>query len=192
MILILFIFGFLLLNVDSKIHSKIFNKMFNNNHYNSIQNVYELVNQKTAYGYLSTMNHSNKLKNYPYTSFVGLCVNNEGHLIISMSNISQHTQNINKNNKISLLIPENKLINQNNKRVTITGNINKITDNYEKEYLRNIYLEHHQDAFWLKYIDFNLYKMDEIKDIYYIGGFSKATKINVDKYLNNFIYVNYN
>ena len=103
-----------------------------------------------------------------------------------MSDISLHTQNIKKNNNISLLIPETKLINQNNKRVTITGNINKITDNNEKEYLKKMYLSYHKEAFWLKYIDFNLYKMDDIKDIYYIGGFSKATKINIDKYKKKF------
>ena len=179
---------FFIFSVESfDIHSKVFSKfIFNNNHKNAVEDVYNLVNQDKLYGYLSTINHSNKLKNYPYTSFVSLCINEEGCPIISMSDISLHTQNIKKNNNISLLIPETKIINQNNKRVTITGNINKITDNNEKEYLKKMYLSYHKEAFWLKYIDFNLYKMDDIKDIYYIGGFSKATKINIDKYKKKF------
>ena len=104
-----------------------------------------------------------------------------------MSDISQHTKNINKNNSISLLIPEKGLISSKEKRVTFTGNVNKVIDEYENNYLKDLYLKSHENAYWLKYIDFNMYRMDNIKDIYYIGGFGKATKISVEKYLKKYI-----
>lgn len=183
--MILFIF-FLNLVFGYDIHSKIFNNKINSNHINSINNVKNLMNQKKIYGYLSTLNFGNKLKDYPHTSIVGLSIDNDGYPILSMSDISLHTQNIKKNDKVSLLIPQYGLKNQSQKRVTFTGNINKIIDYDESLKAKNKYLETHPEAFWLKYIDFGMYRMDNIKDIYYIGGFGKATKISINKYLKNF------
>ena len=185
MYILLLLFNFLFF-IDSKIHSKIFNNRFQNNHYNSLSNVYELMNQKKTYGYLSSINFSNKLKGFPHTSLVGLCTDENGYPILSMSDISLHTQNIKKNNQSSVLIPINGLKNQSQKRVTFTGNIIKIDNNDEIQKIKNIYLTSHPEAFWLKYIDFGMYRMENIKDIYYIGGFGKATKISVNKYLENY------
>tara|TARA_A100001015_G_scaffold310742_1_gene412701 strand:- start:700 stop:1260 length:561 start_codon:yes stop_codon:yes gene_type:complete len=172
--------------VDSKIHSKIFNNNFRSNHYNSLNNVIDLMNQEKSYAYLSTLNFSNKLNGFPHTSLVGLCIDKNGYPILSMSDISLHTQNIRKNNKCSILISINGLKNQNQKRVTFTGNIEKIIDKNESLEIQKKYLESHHEAFWLKYIDFGMYRMSNIKDIYYIGGFGKATKININKYLELF------
>ena len=63
-------------------------------------------------------------------------------------------------------------------------------DEYENNYLKDLYLKSHENAYWLKYIDFNMYRMDNIKDIYYIGGFGKATKISVEKYLKKYNIIN--
>ena len=183
---ILFFFINLFFFTHSKIHSKIFNNKFQSNHYNSLNNVYDLINQKKSYGYLSSINFTNKLKGYPHTSLVGLCSDENGYPILSMSDISLHTQNIKKNNQSSILIPINGLKNQSQKRVTFTGNILKIDQKDEIQKIKNIYLKSHPEAFWLKYIDFGMYRMENIKDIYYIGGFGKATKISVKKYLENY------
>lgn len=164
-----------------------FGRNFNNNNKVSLIHVHDLMEQNRCYGYLSTLCYSNKLKGYPYTSLVGVSLDEKGYPLLSMSDISQHTKNINKNNSISLLIPEKGLISSREKRVTFTGNINKVIDEYEKNYLKDLYLKSHENAYWLKYIDFNMYRMDNIKDIYYIGGFGKATKISVEKYLKKYI-----
>ena len=162
-------------------------KMNNNfNNKDSLFNIYNLVNQKESQGYLSTLNYSNKLKDYPFSSLVGFSVDDNGFPILSMSDISQHSKNINKNNNTSLLIPQRGLTSQNQKRVTITGNIYKIIDQDENNYMKEKYLESHKNAYWLKYIDFNMYRLENIKDIQYIGGFGKATKINVGIYLKNY------
>ena len=103
-------------------------KSFSNNDKNSLNNVYYLINQNRCYGYLSTLSYSNKLLGFPYSSLVGISVDNQGCPILMMSDISQHTKNINKNNSISLLIQKVGLIDQSEKRVTFTGSINKIND----------------------------------------------------------------
>ena len=144
------------------------------------------MNQQENYGYLSSLNFSNKLKGYPHTSLIGLCTDKNGYPILSMSDISLHTKNIKNNNQCSILIPINGLKNQSQKRVTFTGDIYKILDHDENLKAKNIYLESHPEAFWLKYIDFGMYKMNHIKDINYIGGFGKATKISINKYLELF------
>lgn len=168
------------------IHSKIFNNIIKNNHKNALDDIYNLVNQQKNYGYLSSIHFTNKLKDYPHSSLVGCSIDDEGYPILCMSDISLHTQNIKKNNKISLIIPKYGLKNQSEKRVTFTGNINTQLDKNYNNILKEKYLIQHPEAFWLKYIDFNMYKLDNIKDIYYIGGFGKATKISVKKYLENY------
>ena len=82
------------------------------------------------------------------------------------------------------------------KRVTFTGNINKISydglsggdENWEEfvDQYKELYRKVHPEAFWVDFPDFDMYRMDLIKDIHYIGGFSKATKISVEKYINKF------
>ncbi len=184
MLILLFLFIHLIYAYNN--HSKFFMNNFNSNHKNSMNDVHNLMNQKKTYGYLSTINCSSKLKNYPHTSLVGLSIDNEGYPILCMSEISIHTQNIKRNNNISLLIQETNLVDQKGKRVTFTGNIYQILDYDEHYEIRDKYLEDHPEAFWLKYFDFNMYRIDDIKDIYYIGGFGKATRINVNRYLQNY------
>lgn len=185
LIYLLFLF-YIVFGYSFEIHSKIFNHVFKNNHKEALNDVVKLVNQDKIYGCLSTFNYRNKFKDYPHNSLVGCTIDDDGYPILCMSDISQHTKNIKKNNKVSLLVPKYGLKTQNENRVTITGNINITLLKEENELLKKKYLEKHPEAFWLKYIDFNMYKFDEIKEIYYIGGFGKATKININRYLESF------
>jgi len=180
---------YLLLFTIALVHGLKFNKNYFNKFIKKItplEEVISLVKQEKTCGYLSTLNYSNKLNGYPYSSLVNFISDYDGNIIFCLSDISQHTKNINKNSAVSLLIPQKRLYNQNQKRVTLTGNIEKVYDEYEKEYLRDIYLKSNNNAYWLKHLDFNIYKMSNIKDIYYVGGFSKATKINVKRYFEDF------
>ena len=162
---------------------------FGNNHKDSMINVHKLVKQQKSYCYLSTLHYTNKLNGFPYTSIVGFTVDELGNPIISMSDISQHTRNIGKDNRISILIPDNNVnptdLKLNQQRVTLIGNLEKVSG-ADKNYYKDIYRKSHDEAFWVDFSDFNFYKLDKIKDITYIGGFGKATKINVAKYYETF------
>ena len=153
---------------------------------NSLENVINLVKQEKAYCYLSTINYSNKLLDFPHTSIVGFSVDDKGYPILAMSDISQHTKNIKKNDKVSILVQTIGLKDQTGKRTGLTGIIKKVEDDEIDKY-KKIYKQYHKNAFWIDFPDFKFYKLELIKDIYYIGGFGRATKISVNKYHDYFI-----
>ena len=174
---------------------------------NSLDDVVNLMkNSYSPHGLLSTINYSKNVEGYPFVSLCGFVVSDNGFPIFCLSRMSKHTKNIRKEgsdgySKASLYIRENnvpwdKKNAMHSKRVTFTGNINKINydgisggDEYWEEFVdkyKELYRKIHPDAFWVDFPDFEMYRMDLIKDIYYIGGFSKATKISVEKYLKKF------
>lgn len=163
-----------------------FNKIppkLNNIGRNSLNEVNELTKQVNGYGYLSTLGYINKLKGIPQTSLVGFCIDENKYPLLSMANISMHYRNVQKNNSVSLLITEPTIQSPVQKRVLFTGYLNKVNDDETQSY-KNIYKKYHTDAYWIDYIDFNFYRMDEILQIFYVGGFSSATQISISKYLN--------
>ena len=182
---------FLSMNIDKNSVKEVVNLMKNNEH--------------SPYGLLSTINFNKNVEGYPFVSLAGFVVSDTGFPVFCFSKMSKHTKNLNKIDsdgfsKASLYIRESNVPWDkdviSNKRLTFTGNINKIDyeglskgdeywDEYS-EYYKNLYKKVHPEAFWVDFPDFEMYKMDFIKDIYYIGGFSKATKISVDKYLKEF------
>ena len=157
---------------------------------NSLNEVIDLMKNNIGYCSLSTIHQS-----YPFLSICGVSVTKTGIPYFCLSKISKHTQNINNNNHASILITENpKNLIASSKRVTFSGKINKlIPDNKKDDYIsianeyREEYLKKHPEALWVDFPDFEFYRMDLIKDIYYIGGFKKATKISVKKYFQKFI-----
>ena len=173
----------------------------------SLKEVVDLMkdsNKYSPYGLLSTINYSSNIQGYPFVSLSGFVVSDNGFPIFCLSSMSRHTKNLNKNestfkSKGSLYIREQDALWDkqvvSKKRVTFTGNINKINiDSQDKnsnwkeieETYKELYKKIHPDAFWVDFPDFEMYRMDFIKDIYYVGGFSKATKISTEKYLKEF------
>ena len=175
---------------------------------NSLDEVINLMkdsNSHSSYGLLSTINYNKNVEGYPFVSLSGFVVSDNGFPVFCLSKMSKHTKNISKIgsdgfSKGSLYIREANVPWDKNvvtkKRVTFTGNINKINydgisggdENWEEfvDQYKELYRKVHPDAFWVDFPDFDMYRMDLIKDIYYIGGFSKATKISVEKYINRF------
>ena len=168
---------------------------------NSLNEVIDMMKDNTGYLALSTIDKSNtkhKIELYPFLSICGFSVTKTGIPYFCLSKISKHTQNININNHASILITDlsNKKNIASSKRVTFSGKINKLVPNnksensayiYEIAKYREDYLKKHPGALWVDFPDFEFYRMDLIKDIYYIGGFKKATKISVKKYFQKFI-----
>lgn len=184
------------------------NKINMNIEKNSLDEVINLMkdsNSHSSYGLLSTINYNKNVEGYPFVSLSGFVVSDNGFPVFCLSKMSKHTKNISKIgsdgfSKGSLYIREANVPWDKNvvtkKRVTFTGNINKIDyegisggdENWEEfvDQYKELYRKVHPDAFWVDFPDFDMYRMDLIKDIYYIGGFSKATKISVEKYINKF------
>jgi putative heme iron utilization protein len=100
-------------------------------------------------------------------------------LYILISDLSEHTQNINMNDKVSFYfsLKEKSKTKSNNPRLTITGNIKKLSiDKDSNEFIKllNSYQEIEKGSkMWGKFSDFNFYEFNPVRALY-IEGFGKA------------------
>ena len=125
-----------------------------------------------SYGVLAT--HSNSITGYPFGSIVPYIYEQNGYLIIYISELTEHTKNLRKNDKCSLTIKEGNFHSdvQTAERLTWIGNAEEVDAGeysyFEKKYFRNFpwskkYEETHDFSFW---------KIDLIR-ARFIGGFGE-------------------
>ena len=163
---------------------------------NKIKDAFDVISQKEGYCFMATISKDKSIENYPFGSVTGYALNENGVPIFALSKMSRHTKNIYENTAVSMVILEkNKIENVFQKRVVITGNINKINDDIvDYEYipsdktiqLKDQYTKYHPNSLWIDFPDVSMYILDEIKDIYYISGPTQTVKINPNEY-NNYI-----
>ncbi len=139
-----------------------------------------LLENSLGYGVLST--NSFQHPGYPSGSVVGFSIDDEGYPFFAFSKLASHTKDITTNNKVSLSVTANDFKGASEGRVLIIGTINRINDNITDKY-RSYYLERHKNAYWIDFNDFSFYKFDQIINIRFVGGFSKAGQINVNEFL---------
>tara|TARA_B100000767_G_scaffold249800_1_gene251602 strand:+ start:3236 stop:3697 length:462 start_codon:yes stop_codon:yes gene_type:complete len=100
-------------------------------------------------------------------------------LYILISDLSEHTQNINMNDKVSFYfsLKEKSKTKSNNPRLTITGNIKKLSiDKDSNEFIKllNSYQEIEKGSkMWGMFSDFNFYEFNPVRALF-IEGFGKA------------------
>ena len=139
-----------------------------------------ILSQKNGYGFLSTLNRKSFIKGYPYGSIVAFCLDELDNPYFIFSNLALHTRNILQNNSVSLCVTEYGFKQATDSRVTLVGNLVQKDDN--NNFYKNKFLEYHPNADWITFPDFKVYLFDEIKDISFVGGFGRATKIKQNKY----------
>lgn len=140
-----------------------------------------MINQKNSYGFLSTISNQKKIDGYPQTSIVGYSCDDLGNPIVCLSDIAMHTNNIKTNDNVAIGINEKFFRNANDMRSTFVGDLKKVEDKEEIKFLKQKFIDSHDDAFYLNFHDFNVYKLDT-KYISLNGGFGRAYNINLDKY----------
>ena len=117
-------------------------------------------------------------ENFPSISKI-LPMMNNNILYVLLSDLSEHTQNINNNNKVSFYfsIKEKNKIKLNNPRLTLNGKIKKIKlDKNNKIFLNllNAYEKVDKGSkMWGMFIDFNFYEFKPER-VLFIEGFGKA------------------
>ena len=94
-----------------------------------------------------------------------------------------HSNNLKTNIRVSLGINEKFFRNANDMRSTFIGDLKKINDKDESALLKDKFINSHDDAFYINFNDFNIYKLDT-KYISLNKGFGKAYNINLNKYYN--------
>lgn len=118
-------------------------------------------------GSLST--HSRKLPGYPFGSMMPYAVDELGRPIFFISGMAMHTQNLEADDRASLLIMQAEVSGDplGAGRVTLAGRAQPVT----RESVRDIYLARHENArHWQDFTDFKYYRL-EIEGVYCVGGF---------------------
>ena len=170
-------------------------KKFNSKHYHQDQEQTKLkklskydeirtfMHRNEGYGVLSTIANYKKIKDYPQSSVVPFSVDKNGIPIFCFSSISMHTRNIIENSKIAFCVTETNFKNAADARISFSGNIQKMNETRSIE-LKKTYLQSHKGAVWANFGDFDMYELNNIKDISFNGGFAKADRIPLKEYLN--------
>ena len=120
---------------------------------------------------------SQKSKGHPYGSFVTYAMHN-GDLIFLLSQLAEHTKNLNANSKASALIAEtgegNPLALS---RVTLVGECLEVPDN-ERESVKKSFIEAHESAsVYADWEDFAFFRLN-VESVRYIGGFGRMSWVN--------------
>jgi len=144
------------------------------------EEVRTIMAQKSGFATISTI--STKLEGFPMGSTVGFAVDSKGRPFFSFSALSAHTQNLVANPKASLCVTEPKFKGAADARVTLIGAISKV-DGEEADALRKEYVQTHPGAYWAEFKDFNIFRMDKIEDVSFVGGFARAGAVTVDEYM---------
>lgn len=135
--------------------------------------------RSTHRGILST--HSAKFDGYPFGSVAPFVLDHTCQPVILISDIAEHTKNINANPKVSLLVFDGDEDLQANARLTLIGNAIKTSKddtNLRARYLR--YLP--QATSYFDMHDFIFYRID-ITQLRYIAGFGKMSWLSSEEVL---------
>ena len=111
---------------------------------------------------------------YPYGSFVTYAIYN-GNPIFLISGLAEHTKNLDKDSKASLLVAE---AGEGNPlalgRVTLMGDCKRLPEDH-RDNVREIFLSKNPDAkFYIDFKDFFFYML-EVSEVRYIGGFGRMS-----------------
>lgn len=125
---------------------------------------------ENKFAILGTILHNDLNIGWPYNSLVQVASKNS-KLFLLVSELSDHTKNIQKDHHISLLFDGTSDPNRmNSERVTVVGNVTKV----DKEPLKKLFTKTHpKSKLFYDFEDFSVYKV-RIHRGRYVGGFGKA------------------
>jgi CTP:phosphocholine cytidylyltransferase-like protein len=147
--------------------------------YQNINSEIEIKIQKIIEGnYEFSLLGTNGKENFPSISKI-LPMLNKNILYVLLSDLSEHTQNINDNNKVSFYfsVKENNKVKLNNPRLTLNGKIKKIKLDKKNKIFLNLLNAYEKvdkgSKMWGMFIDFNFYEFRPERALF-IEGFGKA------------------
>ena len=152
------------------------------------KNKYELnaikLLRNSKIGILST--HSKQYKGFPFGSFVTFCSGKNREIFFYFSDLAEHTKNLNLNSKSSLTIFKTKKNSndlQDSKRLTLIGEIKKISKENDKEISDHFFNIIKESKKYSQFHDFNFYRFT-IKEGRWIGGFGQIAWLDSKMWLN--------
>lgn len=143
--------------------------------------VRSLVQYNHGFAVMST--NSKAHPGFPGGSVVGFAPDEKGRPIFIFSGMSTHTQDLLKDPRCSVTIASKEFKGAADGRVNLLGRVSLVPKE-ERESLKEVYLSKHPNAFWVNFGDFNWFRMDEIIDIRFVGGFARAGNVSPNDYMD--------
>lgn len=118
---------------------------------------------------------------YPFGSLVDFASDSMGHPVFSFSQLGIHTRNLLANPRCTLVVQIPGWSGLSNARVTIFGDVFPLPED-QQEWAHKQYIAKHQQAPSQQWGNFYYFRMQNISDIYFIGGFGTVAWVNVKEY----------
>lgn len=131
---------------------------------------------------MSRMHH--RRAGYPVGSLVDFATDAMGHPLFSLSPLAMHTRNVLEEPRCSLVVQMPGWQGLANARVTLFGDVHMLPDELQAP-AREVFRRKHQPS-QVGYgtSEFPLYRMNTIRDIYFVGGFGTVEWIDPADYTN--------
>ena len=127
--------------------------------------------------------HSASKDGYPFGSVTTYMTDYQGHPIIYISHLAQHTHNIKADPKLSLIVSED---NENDinagARLTLLGTAELVNDEEVVNISNKFYLKFPESKAYQNTHDFKFYRIT-VEHIRYIGGFGQIHWLKLDDFL---------
>ncbi len=119
---------------------------------------------------------------YPFGSIVTYALDGAGRPLILMSTMAEHARNLGDDPRASLLVAAagdgaGRLAVA---RATLVGDVHRVPDE-EQEDATAAYLAGHPGAFWARFPDFSVHRLD-VQAIRYVRGFGEMSWVEPDAY----------
>ena len=131
------------------------------------------------HGVLSTL--SLKLEGFPFGSVVDYVADHEARPVFLISTLAEHTKNIEKDPRVSLVVYDSTSTVQSSPRLTFTGLAHQV-DEHHFEQQKARYLRYFPESVQYLSLDFSFYAIDPLQ-LRYIGGFGAAHWLSAANYL---------
>ncbi|XP_010545611.1 PREDICTED: uncharacterized protein LOC104817922 [Tarenaya hassleriana] len=128
---------------------------------------------------MSKMHH--RREGYPFGSLVDFAPDPMGHPIFSFSPLAIHTRNLLSEPRCTLVVQIPGWSGLSNARVTLFGDVYPLPED-QQEWAHKLYIAKHQQGPSQQWGNFYYFRMQNISDIYFIGGFGTVAWVNVKEY----------
>ncbi|KAI4355899.1 hypothetical protein L6164_004628 [Bauhinia variegata] len=128
---------------------------------------------------MSRMHH--RREGYPFGSLVDFAPDPMGHPIFSFSPLAIHTRNLLADPRCTLVVQIPGWSGLSNARVTIFGDVYPLPED-QQEWAHKQYIAKHQQGPSQQWSNFYYFRMQNISDIYFIGGFGTVAWVDVKEY----------
>ncbi|XP_044495386.1 uncharacterized protein LOC123218176 isoform X2 [Mangifera indica] len=128
---------------------------------------------------MSRMHH--RREGYPFGSLVDFAPDSSGHPMFSFSPLAIHTRNLLADPRCTLVVQIPGWSSLSNARVTIFGDVFPLPE-HQQEWAHKQYIAKHQQGPSQQWGNFYYFRMQNISDIYFIGGFGTVAWVDVKEY----------